>query len=184
VERYWRAGRIASRDGTTISYLTTGDGAALVVLPGDNRRARHYAALTQHLCSTFTVDVLERRGRGKSGHQRRTGYSLESEVDDARSVLDHTGSDLVFGPAMAAWSDYIWRTRPVRALVAYGPGVSIDGSFPRDFSRLRAPSRRWPSRRCDGHLPCRDELRADQARAHAQVCGPPLVLMVAVALPM
>ncbi|MFC4587588.1 alpha/beta fold hydrolase [Sphaerisporangium corydalis] len=125
----WRNGMVASRDGTAISFLSTGRGPGLVVIPGNNRRAHHYEALARELSGTFTVHVIDRRGRGLSGPQG-PGYRIDDEVDDALAVMDHTGTELLFGHSYGGLAALrLALRRRVARLVAYEPGVSVHGSF-------------------------------------------------------
>ncbi|MFI6921828.1 alpha/beta fold hydrolase [Nonomuraea spiralis] len=141
----WQTAEVTSRDGTTIAVLGAGRGPGLVVIPGNNRRAHHYEALAQELSGTYGVHVIERRGRGLSGPQG-PAYSVETEVDDALAVMDHTGARLVFGHSYGGLvALHLGLRRRVSALMAYEPGVSIDGSFPArwlpSFNRLLAEGR-------------------------------------------
>jgi pimeloyl-ACP methyl ester carboxylesterase len=125
----WRNGTVTSRDGTTIAFLSTGSGPGLMIIPGNNRRAHHYGLLARQLSATYAVHVIERRGRGHSGPQGPS-YSIESEVDDALAVLEHTGSQLVFGHSYGGLAAlHLGLRRQVAALTVYEPGVSIEGSF-------------------------------------------------------
>jgi pimeloyl-ACP methyl ester carboxylesterase len=81
-EPYARAVRddahtVLSKDGTTISFLSVGDGPAVLVLPGVLSIASDYAAFACALAERFTVHIIERRGRGKSGLQG-SDYSISS----------------------------------------------------------------------------------------------------------
>lgn len=125
---------VSSADGTTIGIRTCGAGPALVVVPGNNRMAHDYDRLASALADTFTVCVVERRGRGVSGPQG-ADYSLDKEVEDLQTVFSSTGAHLVFGHSFgglvalsAARTD-----RRIRRLAVYEPGVSIDGSFDLSF---------------------------------------------------
>ncbi|MFI6599393.1 alpha/beta fold hydrolase [Nonomuraea sp. NPDC050536] len=136
----WRTGEVTSRDGATIAALSVGQGPGLVVIPGNNRRAHHYQALAQELSGAHSVHVIERRGRGQSDPQG-PDYSVETEVDDALAVMDHTGAGLVFGHSYGGLiALHLGLRRRVAALVVYEPGVSIGGSFPAhwlpSFTRL------------------------------------------------
>ena len=124
-----RHDEVTSRDGTAIALLSTGRGPGLVVIPGNNRRAHHYGDLARHLSDTHAVHIVERRGRGDSGPQG-PAYSVEAEVDDALAVMRHTGSQLVFGHSYGGLvALHLGLRVEVTALMAYEPGVSIDGSF-------------------------------------------------------
>lgn len=120
---------VRSADGTPIGVFSVGEGPGLVVVPGNNRRATHYAALAEELADDYRVHVIDRRGRGDSGPQGPF-YSIEAEAADVHAVLRETGSDLLFGHGhggLVALHLALWR--PVDALAVYEPTVSIAGSF-------------------------------------------------------
>jgi pimeloyl-ACP methyl ester carboxylesterase len=125
----WRDDAVTSADGTEISFLSAGRGEGLVVIPGNNRRARHYRALAEELSNRYTVHVIDRRGRGLSGPQG-PGYSVDREVDDALAILEHTGAELVFGHSYGGLiALHLALRRSLGALILYEPGVSLHGSF-------------------------------------------------------
>jgi pimeloyl-ACP methyl ester carboxylesterase len=125
----WEPGLVTSRDGTAVSYLSTGRGPGLVVVPGNNRRAHHYSALATELSVGYSVHVLDRRGRGLIGPQG-PGYSVEREIEDVEAVLERTGARTVFGHSYGGLvALHLALRRDLGALVVYEPGVSIDGSF-------------------------------------------------------
>ncbi|MEU4195098.1 alpha/beta hydrolase [Kribbella sp. NPDC026611] len=112
-----------------VAVESVGAGPGVVVVPGNNRRAHHYDRLARSLAGAHAVHVIERRGRGASGPQR-TPYSVEAEVDDVLAVLEHTGSQVVFGHSYGGLiALHVGLQRPLDALIAYEPGVSIGGSF-------------------------------------------------------
>ena len=122
--------KVTSLDKTEIVYYTYGKGAGLVIIPGNNRMAHNYKKLCSYLEHDFTIHIIERRGRGKSGAQGEK-YSIQSEVDDVKAVLKETGTTYVFGHSygglialQAACSDVA-----IQKLAVYEPGVSIEGSF-------------------------------------------------------
>src|SRR4051794_8454806 len=49
-----------------VAVESFGAGPGVVVVPGTNRRAHHYASLARALAGAHTVHVVERRGRGES----------------------------------------------------------------------------------------------------------------------
>jgi pimeloyl-ACP methyl ester carboxylesterase len=131
--------RVTSVDRTTISLLSIGTGPGLVVLPGNNRRARHYTKLADALATSHSVHVLDRRGRGDSGPQG-PAYSIDREVDDALAVMAQTGADSVFGHSYGGLvALHVALRRPVRSLVVYEPGANLhdrlDVSFLPEFTR-------------------------------------------------
>ena len=125
---------VTSADGTAIAYRRTGSGPALLVVPGNNRRAHNYDALAAALADAFTVCVIERRGRGESGPQGAE-YSLAREVQDLQAVAGAEGAARVFGHsygglvtlAAAAADPGLGRC------AVFEPAVSIGGSFDLSF---------------------------------------------------
>jgi pimeloyl-ACP methyl ester carboxylesterase len=123
---------VTSRDGTSVSVLSTGSGPGLVVVPGNNRRAHHYENLAAELPER-TVHIVERRGRGGTGPQG-TVYTVDSEAGDVLAVIEHTGVEEVFGHSYGGLiSLHVALRRRLRSLVVYEPGVSIGGSFVGDY---------------------------------------------------
>jgi pimeloyl-ACP methyl ester carboxylesterase len=125
--------QVTSADGTTISFLSVGVGPGLVVLPGNNRRARNYTKLAHALSASHSVHVLDRRGRGDSGPQGPR-YSIDSEVDDALAVMAYTGAERVFGHSYGGLAAlHVALRQPIRSLVVYEPGVNLHGQFDTSF---------------------------------------------------
>src|SRR5262249_16444445 len=87
-------GRISRR--TTIGYQEIGAGPGLIVLGGALRTAEDYLPLASVLARSFTVYVVDRRGRGVSGPQG-SQYALGKEVEDLHAVQTETGARLAFG---------------------------------------------------------------------------------------
>jgi pimeloyl-ACP methyl ester carboxylesterase len=55
---------------------------------------------------------------------------VETEADDVLAVLEHTGARTVFGHSYGGLiALHVGLRQPLDALIAYEPGVSIDGSF-------------------------------------------------------
>ncbi|TDC88917.1 alpha/beta hydrolase [Nonomuraea deserti] len=87
---------VSSTDGTPINYQTTGAGPGLIVLGGALRTSQDYLPLAFSLARSFTVHVVDRRGRGASGPQGPE-YTLDKEVEDLLAVQARTGARLAFG---------------------------------------------------------------------------------------
>ncbi|TCC34624.1 alpha/beta fold hydrolase [Kribbella sindirgiensis] len=120
----WVRGLVAG-----VEVSTTGAGPGVVVIPGVNRRSHHYKQLARGLAGAHTVHVIERRGRGASA-ARGPSYSVETDADDVLAVLEHTGARAVFGHSYGGLvALHVGLRQPLDALIAYEPGVSIDGSF-------------------------------------------------------
>jgi pimeloyl-ACP methyl ester carboxylesterase len=87
---------VRSRDGTTISYQTVGQGPAVIVIPGAMSTADDYAAFADALAETFTVHTIERRGRGLSGPQG-DHYGIGTECEDVAAVREQTEARYLVG---------------------------------------------------------------------------------------
>lgn len=121
---------VVSTDGTVISYLTTGHGPPVIVVPGALLAAADYAAFAEALGQTHTVHTIERRGRRLSGPQGGD-YGMARECEDLAALQDATGSELIFGHSYgglialeAARISNVFRKAAV-----YEPGVSVAGSI-------------------------------------------------------
>jgi len=121
---------VISADGTSISYLTTGQGPPVIVVPGALSMAADYAAFAEALGVTHTVHTIERRGRGLSGPQGED-YRMAKECQDLAALQDATGSELIFGHSYGGLIALeAARTSNVfRKAALYEPGVSVAGSI-------------------------------------------------------
>ena len=120
-----------SKDGTPISYQTLGVGDGLLVLGGAWRTSDDYLPLAHALADTFTVHVIDRRGRGHSGPQG-SRYSIEREVEDLLAVQIQTRSQIVLGHSYGGLVA-LEAARGARAftdVIVYEPGISLAGSIP------------------------------------------------------
>ncbi|MGW7680252.1 alpha/beta fold hydrolase [Kribbella sp. NPDC054772] len=125
----WRRDLVGAGDDAAVEVLSMGAGPGVVVIPGNNRRAHHYETLARGLAGAQTVHVIERRGRGASTEQG-SSYGVETEVGDVVAVMEHTGSQVVFGHSYGGLiALHVGLRRRLDALIAYEPGVSLDGSF-------------------------------------------------------
>jgi pimeloyl-ACP methyl ester carboxylesterase len=139
---------VRSQDGTSIGYETLGDGASMLVVGGAWRAGRAYLPLARALAGSFTVHVIDRRGRGRSGPQG-PDYSLEREIEDLSSVQSETGAQIVVGHSYGGLValEAARRSGVFTDVIVYEPGVSIAGSIPLGWmapyrERLAAGERR------------------------------------------
>ncbi len=125
---------VTSTDGTALNYHTSGVGPGVVIIPGALSTGADYAALAAALSETFTVHVLERRGRGGSGPQG-PAYSIDRECEDLDAVRTVTGTAFAFGHSYGGLIalEAARRTSSWSRVAVYEPGVSIDGSIPVDW---------------------------------------------------
>ena len=121
---------VASADGTLINYQTAGQGPSAIVIPGVLSTAADYASLVDALADTYTVHVIERRGRGVSGPQGN-GYSIAKECDDIGAIQQETNATLLFGHSYGGLIalEVARSNRAFSKLAVYEPGVSIGGSI-------------------------------------------------------
>ena len=125
----WTSSTVTSADGTTIAYETLGSGAGLIVVGGVLSTARNYIDLGRELAGSFTVHLMERRGRGASGPQG-PGYSVEKECKDLLAVQAETGADRVFGHSYGGLValQTARRAAVFRQVAVYEPAVVLDGA--------------------------------------------------------
>jgi pimeloyl-ACP methyl ester carboxylesterase len=125
------AGLVRSSDGTEIGYDTFGDGDGLIVLGGSWRSAQDYRRFARALAADYTVHVVDRRGRGQSGPQGPS-YGIEQEVADVLAVQARTHAKIIFGHSYGGLValEAARQSTVFSDVVAYEPGVSVDGSLP------------------------------------------------------
>jgi len=119
--------RVKSADGTTIGYRTMGAGPGLLVVGGMLRTADDYLPLAEALAGSFTVHLVDRRGRGASG-PLGDGYSLDSEVADLHALGSDTGARLAFGHSYGGLALLTAARDPALfdRIALYEPGVSAE----------------------------------------------------------
>jgi pimeloyl-ACP methyl ester carboxylesterase len=85
---------VSSKDGTTIAFDKSGQGPALILVPGafeqramqsDTANLAALPLLGEH----FTVYHYDRRGRGDSTDT--LPYAVEREIEDIEALIDHAG---------------------------------------------------------------------------------------------
>ncbi|HEU5367251.1 MAG TPA: alpha/beta hydrolase [Ktedonobacterales bacterium] len=99
-ERY-TTDSVISKDGTVIGYRQIGQGPGIVVVHGSASSGYNHMQLAEALADTFTVYLLDRRGRGLSGPYHKNDRILQ-EVEDLDALLTHTGAHHVFGVSSGA----------------------------------------------------------------------------------
>lgn len=126
----FKESQVKSADSTTISYLTTGNGPGLLIVHGSLRSATDYKSLASRLAGTFTVHIIDRRGRNNSGPQGDQ-YSFKTEVQDVAAVMENTGSEYLFGHSFGGTIalEVAFAQCPLSGLAVYEPAISIDNSI-------------------------------------------------------
>ncbi len=119
---------VVSRDGAPISFATRGHGPPLVLVHGTASSALRWGSVLGILERTFTLHVVDRRGRGESGDGAH--YSLAREVDDVSAVLASLAEPAFvlghsFGGLVAL--EHVLTRDAVRGLAVYEPPVPAFG---------------------------------------------------------
>ena len=125
------AGTVTSADGTTIGFESLGSGDVVIVVGGALRAARDYLPFAEVLARSFTVHVMDRRGRGLSGPQG-ADYVMEKECEDLLALQRHTGATAVFGHSYGGLVclEVARQSSAFANVAVYEPGVSVDGCIP------------------------------------------------------
>ncbi|WP_437966034.1 alpha/beta fold hydrolase [Sorangium sp. So ce260] len=93
--------KTTSRDGTTIAFDQTGQGAPVILVLGAFNDRTTGAPLAAYLARRFTVLAYDRRGRGDSGDAAT--YTIDREVEDLDAVIQAAGgAAAVFGYSSGA----------------------------------------------------------------------------------
>jgi len=125
---------VVSVDGTRIGFERLGAGPPLVVVHGGTADRSRWAPVAPALAARRTVLLVDRRGRGASGENAQSDYSLGVEVDDLVAVVeaaaDRFGTPVAllghsFG-ALCALEALLRTDRIVRA-VLYEPPFATPG---------------------------------------------------------
>jgi pimeloyl-ACP methyl ester carboxylesterase len=133
-------GHARSRDGTPIGYLKLGTGPGVVFVHGSLALCDEYLPVAERLAGRHTCYLMDRRGRGRSGDAQ--AYSLDTECEDIKAVLEVAGPDAsLFGHSYGAICtlETASRTAP-RSVVLYEPPFPISrmGIGEAEFSAYRA----------------------------------------------
>lgn len=94
-------GSVTSRDGTRIGYRRFGDGPGLILVHGGVQSSHDFIDLGVALSDSFTVCVLDRRGRGSSGPVGEN-YGIETKCEDIEALVDATDTRYIFGLSSGA----------------------------------------------------------------------------------
>ena len=117
---------VISKDGTQIGYKSRGQGPSLIIIHGGLSAADNFAKFAMELSDSFTVHVIDRRGRGMSGPQGDQ-YSISKECEDVKAVQEATGAAYIFGHSYGGLVTLeAARTNTSFTKIAvYEPGVSL-----------------------------------------------------------
>ncbi len=121
---------VRTSDGGSLRVFSYGSGPGAVFAAGSLTRTLLYGRFASRLSATMPVHVYDRRGRGGSSPQP-PDYSMDTEVNDLKAVLDATGSRVVLGHSYGGGIALEAALRlPVSRVAVYDPAVNIDGCLP------------------------------------------------------
>jgi len=102
-------------------------------LPGAVSTGADLLLFGQELANSFTVHLVDRRGRGESGPQG-SDYSIARECEDVAAVQAATGATYLFGHSFGGFIGLeAAKTQHFEKIAVYEPGISIDHSIPLDW---------------------------------------------------
>ncbi|MEO8570231.1 MAG: alpha/beta hydrolase [Chloroflexota bacterium] len=124
---------VASRDGTPIGIFETGSGRPLILVHGASADHTTFRVVGPLLGTAFTVNAIDRRGRGASGD--RPGYAIEREFEDVAAVAERLAEESG-GPVDVVGHSYGGRcalgaaliTDAIRRVVSYEGAPTPSGS--------------------------------------------------------
>lgn len=131
---------VRSADGTRIGFTTVGSGPVpLVLVHGALSSGAQWMPVARELAEHCTCYVMDRWGRGESGHH--ADYSLQREAKDIEAVLDVAGPEacLLGHSSGAIYTLEVARRRSPAALILYEPPLhGLRGRFADDiWDRIR-----------------------------------------------
>jgi pimeloyl-ACP methyl ester carboxylesterase len=128
-----RAAMVTSNDGTVVGYQTIGNGPGIIVLPGALSTGDDFLLFGRELADSFTLHLVDRRGRGRSGSQG-SDYSVAKECEDVAAVQAATGAVYLFGHSYGGFIALeAAKTDRFEKIAVYEPGISIGHSIPLDW---------------------------------------------------
>jgi pimeloyl-ACP methyl ester carboxylesterase len=134
--------QVRSRDGASIAFERRGHGPPLLMVHGSSVDHTRWGGVLTGLAERFTLLLMDRRGRGKSGDGPE--YAIEREFEDVVAVVESIPSPVrVLGHsygAICALESSRLSTRIAR-LVLYEPPLPVPGqslSFAADLGRRLA----------------------------------------------
>lgn len=86
---------VTSADGLRLAYDVTGQGVALLCLPGLTRNMEDFEPICEAFADRAQVIRMDFRGRGASDWGDPASYQVPVEAGDVVTLLDHLGLDRV-----------------------------------------------------------------------------------------
>ena len=126
---------VASADGTPIEYFSLGRGPGIVIVHGAMQCAASQRDLAELLAGEFTVHLINRRGRGRSGsYTALNAYSTAIDVADVEAVVADARASGVLGISSGAViSAEVGRRHPELCIALFEPPFVVDDSLDLSF---------------------------------------------------
>lgn len=101
----------------------------MVLVQGAMGAAQNYHELAAALADRFTVYLPDRRGRGMSALPYGPQHSIQNDVDDISSLLEHTGARFLFGLSSGAMIvlEALRKKLPIERAVVFEPPFYLNG---------------------------------------------------------
>ena len=130
---------VKSKDGTSIAFERRGHGPPLVMVHGTTLDHTRWGTIVTKLAEHFSLYMVDRRGRGKSGDG--PVYAIEREFEDVAAVLEATSEPArilahSYGAICSLEASRL--TARIAKMVLYEPPLPLPGRSPifaSDFSR-------------------------------------------------
>jgi len=138
-----KIGFCTNADGSSIAYTTVGQGPAIVVPPsyfhaiGALKTIPEVRSFIESLGRYHTVVLYDQRGAGLSD-RNRTVFTLESELRDLETVIDHLKLDrvILYGASMSGPFVIAYSARHpdrVTHLILYGTYANCGKFVPKEI---------------------------------------------------
>jgi pimeloyl-ACP methyl ester carboxylesterase len=122
---------VRSKDGTSIAYERRGHGPPLVMVHGSTVDHTRWGGVVSKLAEHFTLLMVDRRGRGRSGDG--PVYSIEREFEDVVAVLESTAVPaclLAHSYGAICALEALRLTERIAKVVLYEPPLPLPGRGP------------------------------------------------------
>ncbi|CAN7614695.1 alpha/beta fold hydrolase [Paenibacillus sp. LjRoot56] len=118
---------ILSSDRTRIGYKSIGKGPGIILVHAALRDSNDYTRLAIALSHSFTVHLMDRRGRGLSGPQGLE-YAMNKECEDVQAIREATGADYLIGHSYGGLVslELARMDASITKVALYEPGVLIN----------------------------------------------------------
>ena len=122
----FKESKVISKDGTTIGFQTIGEGPGIILIHGALRDSNDYTHLANSLSHSFTVHLMDRRGRGLSGPQG-PNYDITKECKDVQTIQEVTGANYLIGHSFGGLVslEVARMDSSITKIALYEPGVLI-----------------------------------------------------------